>query len=146
VCVTIDGVCIGEWIYWPLIHSTRNYKQSTANLRNLQITAVNTKSSLACSVFTNRSLATASNNGDSWTSRLHVVTFRRISRSSQLTANHQLRNSTDLRLPVLNFITPRRGRRRQDPVPPFACVTVAAGTCLPSRCPETGLVYLPISQ
>jgi hypothetical protein len=25
-CVTIDGVWIGEWIYWPLMHITRNYK------------------------------------------------------------------------------------------------------------------------
>jgi hypothetical protein len=25
--VTRDGVWIGEWIYWPLIHTTRNYKQ-----------------------------------------------------------------------------------------------------------------------
>jgi hypothetical protein len=24
--VTIDGIWIGEWIYWPLIHTTRNYK------------------------------------------------------------------------------------------------------------------------
>jgi hypothetical protein len=28
VCVTIDGVFIGEWIYWPLIHATQSYKQS----------------------------------------------------------------------------------------------------------------------
>jgi hypothetical protein len=27
VCVTIDGVWIGERIYWPLIHTTRNYKR-----------------------------------------------------------------------------------------------------------------------
>jgi hypothetical protein len=27
VCVTIDGVSIGENIYLPLIHTTRNYKQ-----------------------------------------------------------------------------------------------------------------------
>jgi hypothetical protein len=27
VCVTIDGVWIGDSIYWPLIHTTRNYKQ-----------------------------------------------------------------------------------------------------------------------
>jgi hypothetical protein len=26
MCVTIDGVWIGEWIYLPLIHTTRNYK------------------------------------------------------------------------------------------------------------------------
>jgi hypothetical protein len=25
--VTIDEVWIGEWIYWPLMHTTRNYKQ-----------------------------------------------------------------------------------------------------------------------
>jgi hypothetical protein len=24
--VTTDGVWIGEWIYWPLMHTTRNYK------------------------------------------------------------------------------------------------------------------------
>jgi hypothetical protein len=24
--VSIDGVRIGVWIYWPLIHTTRNYK------------------------------------------------------------------------------------------------------------------------
>jgi hypothetical protein len=24
--VTIDGVWTGEWIYWPLVHRTRNYK------------------------------------------------------------------------------------------------------------------------
>jgi hypothetical protein len=28
--VTIDGVWIGEWIYWPLIHTTRNHKHLTA--------------------------------------------------------------------------------------------------------------------
>jgi hypothetical protein len=27
VCVTIDGVWIGEWIYWPLIHAPRDCKK-----------------------------------------------------------------------------------------------------------------------
>jgi hypothetical protein len=27
MCVTIDGVWIGDWIYWPLTHTTQNYKQ-----------------------------------------------------------------------------------------------------------------------
>jgi microsomal dipeptidase-like Zn-dependent dipeptidase len=27
VCLSIDWVWIGEWIYWPLIHTTRNDKQ-----------------------------------------------------------------------------------------------------------------------
>jgi hypothetical protein len=26
VCVTMDGVWIREWIYWPLMHPTRNYR------------------------------------------------------------------------------------------------------------------------
>jgi hypothetical protein len=37
VCVAIDGVLIGEWIYSPFIHTTRNYKQlqrATAKLHN----------------------------------------------------------------------------------------------------------------
>jgi hypothetical protein len=24
--VTVDGVWIGEYIYWPLVHATDNYK------------------------------------------------------------------------------------------------------------------------
>jgi hypothetical protein len=27
IYVTTDRVWVGEWIYWPLIHTTRNYKQ-----------------------------------------------------------------------------------------------------------------------
>jgi hypothetical protein len=27
LCVTIDGVRIGEWVYWSLIYTTKNYKQ-----------------------------------------------------------------------------------------------------------------------
>jgi hypothetical protein len=27
VGVTIDGVWVGEWIYWPLTHTPRHYKQ-----------------------------------------------------------------------------------------------------------------------
>jgi hypothetical protein len=30
MCVTIDGVWICEWIYWPLTHTTRNCKNLTA--------------------------------------------------------------------------------------------------------------------
>jgi hypothetical protein len=40
----------------------------------------------------------------------------------------------------LLFITPRRGPRRQHPVSPVACVTVSAVSCLPNRCPETGMI------
>jgi hypothetical protein len=31
MCVTIDGVWIGEWIYWPLVYTTRNYTLQTTD-------------------------------------------------------------------------------------------------------------------
>jgi hypothetical protein len=27
MCVTIDGIWIGYWIYWPLLHTTHKDKQ-----------------------------------------------------------------------------------------------------------------------
>jgi hypothetical protein len=73
--VTIDGVWTGEWIYWPLIHTTWNYKQLQRHryLHNSQITTAPAKPFLACCVFTRRSLATATNSGDSSASRAQVV-------------------------------------------------------------------------
>jgi hypothetical protein len=43
--VTIDGVWIGEWIYRPLTHTTRIYKQLNVigNLHNSQITTAHAK-------------------------------------------------------------------------------------------------------
>jgi hypothetical protein len=40
VLVTIDGVRISNWIYWPLIQSARTYKEysAIADLHNLQFT------------------------------------------------------------------------------------------------------------
>jgi hypothetical protein len=46
--VSIDGGWIGEWIFWPLIYTTWNYK----HLHTLQITAAHAKPFPACSVFT----------------------------------------------------------------------------------------------
>jgi hypothetical protein len=68
---------IGELIYWPLIHTTRgttsNYRP-TANLHNSQVTTAPAKPFPGCCVFTSRSLATASNSGDSSASRTPVPT------------------------------------------------------------------------
>jgi hypothetical protein len=45
----IDEVWMGEWIYWLLIHTTRNYKQSaTADLHTLEITTLSAFSSVHC--------------------------------------------------------------------------------------------------
>jgi hypothetical protein len=59
---------IGEWIYWPLIHTYG----ATANLHNSQITTAHAKPFRVCCVFTSRSLATASNSRDSSASCVQV--------------------------------------------------------------------------
>jgi hypothetical protein len=45
LCVAIDGVRTGEQFYWPLIHTTRNYKhlQRYRYLHTLQITTAPAK-------------------------------------------------------------------------------------------------------
>jgi hypothetical protein len=64
--VTIDGVWIGEWIYWPLVYTTRKYI--------LQITDTHRPvSSVYYSLSTSRFLATASTEGDSSASRTQVL-------------------------------------------------------------------------
>jgi hypothetical protein len=75
VWVTIDGVWIGELIYWPLTHTARNYKQLKChtNLHNSQVTTAPAKLFPACRVFTSPSLATASKSGDSSASRAQVL-------------------------------------------------------------------------
>jgi hypothetical protein len=51
LCVTIDGVWIGERIYWPLTHTTWKYNYSaTINLHNSQITTAPSKPFPACCV------------------------------------------------------------------------------------------------
>jgi hypothetical protein len=69
--VTIDGVWIGDSIYWPLIHSrlisTSNYN-AIANPHILKITR-----EVSQFAFTNRFLITASNSGDSSASRAQVL-------------------------------------------------------------------------
>jgi hypothetical protein len=58
-----------------------------------------------------------------------------------LSSQPPVQNSTELLAPSLFFITFRCGSQRQHPVLP-----VAAGTCSPSRCPGTGLIYPPIAR
>jgi hypothetical protein len=82
VCLlTGYGLDIGfiDHLYTPL-ETTSNYS-ANANLHTLQITAVNTKFSPSRSAFNSRSLATASNSGDSSCSRSQVLPVRRISRN-----------------------------------------------------------------
>jgi hypothetical protein len=75
VDLQIYGVSIGEWMYWPLTHTTQNTSNfsANANLHNFQITPAPAKLFPACCVFTSRSLATASNSEDSSAIRSQVL-------------------------------------------------------------------------
>jgi hypothetical protein len=88
--VTIKKVCIGERNYWPLtpLGTIRNYS-AIANLHILQNTTAPAKRFPACCFFTSRSLATASNSGDSSASFVQVL-------SSQPSAQNFCQLSTQL--------------------------------------------------
>jgi hypothetical protein len=114
---------------------TSNYRV-TANIHNSQITTAPAKSFPACCVFTSRSLAMSYDNGDSSASRAQI-------RFSQPHAELFVSN---LVAPSVFKITPWQGPHRKHHSSIVARVFVAAGTCLSSCCPETSVVYLPISQ
>jgi hypothetical protein len=127
--------------------STSNYS-AIDDLDNSQITAAPAKHFPACCVFISRFLATASKSGDSSASRTQVllsqppvqILLNCELNYSAISSQPPLQSSTELVALILFFITPRRGPHRQHPVSPVAYVTVAAGTCLLSRCPGTGLI------
>jgi hypothetical protein len=80
--VTIDGVWIGEQIYWPLTGRNYNKYNTIADFHTLHIQAANTKHFLAFSVFTRLFRVTASNNCYSSASVIKSGT--------ELTANYRL--------------------------------------------------------
>jgi hypothetical protein len=132
MCVTINGVWIGEWIYWPIMHTTRNYTQLQRYRWSPPCTNHYTLSLLNLLCLYSRSLATSSNSGDSSASRAWVLLsqppLQKLTRTIapsllSLPCRAQLTGCPS----SLLFITPRRGPRRQHPGSP-----VAAGTCLPS--------------
>jgi hypothetical protein len=79
--VSIDGVWIGVWIYWPLVHVTRNYKQLqrygwSPHFKNHYMLSL-----FSACLSNSRYLEAASKSGDSSASRAQVVNVRRISRN-----------------------------------------------------------------
>jgi hypothetical protein len=93
-CVTIDGVWIGEWVYWLLIYNTRNY--------TLEITIWHTTSSLSVTVFTSRYLVTDINNGYSSASVLKSRTVLLSTVNWTLSLTNQLLHVTSLSRTELN--------------------------------------------
>jgi hypothetical protein len=91
MCVTIDGVWIGEWIYWPLIHTTQNYTQLQRHHWSPQITIPLARPFPACCVLSSHSLAMASNSGNSLGSCAQVLSSQPpIQNSTELTWLPQL--------------------------------------------------------
>jgi hypothetical protein len=78
--VTIDGVCIGDLIYWPLVHTTWNYNQLQRHRLSPQFTYRHS-TRYACCVFNSRSLATTYSSRNSSASYAHVVSARPITRN-----------------------------------------------------------------
>jgi hypothetical protein len=117
---TMDGVLIGEWIVLTTYTHHLELRVITAQSPISTIhKSLHAKSSPACSVSS--------------------------SRAQVLLSRFQYRTDSQLVAPVLFFITPRRGPRRQHPVSPTACV-VAAGKCLPSRYIAAAVVLLFVSR
>jgi hypothetical protein len=71
VWVTLDGVWIGEWIYWPLLHKTLNYKHLQRYHWLPYFTNYYTLSLLSLHCLHCRCLVTALNN---WDSSVSVLT------------------------------------------------------------------------
>jgi hypothetical protein len=101
----------------------------------------------ACCVFTCRSLVKVSNSGD----------YSASARKSSLNGGflptvpflHSLLYRTNSVAPVVFLITPLHGANIEHSFQHYsiiACVSATAGTCLPSRCLDTALVYLLISR
>jgi hypothetical protein len=105
-----------------------NYS-ATAHLHNSQITTAPAKPLPAFGILTSRSLATASNSGDSSVSRAQV-----------LSSKPPVQNSTELITRTVLAINSRHGPHRKHRSSIVVFVSVAAGTCLRNRCPETGCV------
>jgi hypothetical protein len=154
-------------------HSKLQVISAVAILHTSPITTPPAKTFSACCVFTSRSLATASNSGDSSASLVQVLSsqipvqnstlnrqpttncqaggyftptflysFHRLSPDncqldySTISSQLPLQSSTDWLSPFSPWCRPRRQRHAS----PIACVIVAAGTCLQSRLPATGLI------
>jgi hypothetical protein len=112
--VTVDRVCIVEWVHlYTRLRTTSSYS-AVADLHTLQITTAPAKPFPACCVFNSHSLATASNSGDPSASHAHV-----------LSSQPPVQNSTELIDPTLMVITSwHRPHRKQHCVCVCCCWNV----------------------
>jgi hypothetical protein len=108
--------------------------------------SLHAKSFPACSDFNSHSLTAASNSGDSPASRAQVLLSEPLVQKTTLnstTAPSVLSLACTAQLTVCPsslLISSRRGPGRQHTLHAVVCVSVVAGTCLPSCCPEISLI------
>jgi hypothetical protein len=119
---------LDNWIYWTRLGTASNYS-ATTNLHTLQITTAPAKPFSACCVLISRSLAVASNSGDSPVSCAHVVP------STDSRSELPARYSSSLYSP---------GKDRTENVSfIIACFLVAGETTCPQSCSLATAVVLP---
>jgi hypothetical protein len=123
---------------------------SELQVHTLQITRARAKSSQ--SDFTGRFLVTDLNNEHSSASVLTSLLFGEYPTTviplnySVISFQPPLQNSPELIAPTVLVINSRHGPHIKHRYSDVAFVSVAAGTCLPSCCPETAVIYSPISR
>jgi hypothetical protein len=141
----LDGVWIGEWVYWPLVNTTRNYRSLTDSW--LQ----------SITVSNSRFLATDLTQWRFFSFRGHAVarwlTLLSLPCRTQLSTNCSF-GTPELIWPFsteLLFITTLQGQNRKRRLQQYwyccaftdtllrngffiAFVYISTGTCLPSRC------------
>jgi hypothetical protein len=143
MCVTIDRVWIGEWIYWPLIHTTRNYKHIQHYCRFPHFTNHYTLSVLHPAVsWLSRCLVTAHNNGNSTASVLmSLLSGDWTIAPSLLILPCRTQLSTDWVAQVFFLTTPLHEPSRRHCFFIAACIFVAAGMYFLICCLEMAIVY-----
>jgi hypothetical protein len=159
ICVWLStGFWIGYWIYWhsyTRLGTTSNYS-ALADLHTLQITTAHAKPVPGCCVFTSHFLVSASSSGDF---SAQVLSGWRLP-SNYLFSSSE--NRTELTFNWLGCPSclPYNSLARLAQTTPFILVSVAGGTCLPSRsldaaicscllricCLGTDVVMLSVSQ
>jgi hypothetical protein len=133
------------------MHTTRHYKHLPPSLISTLYKSLHAKSSQpSLDVVTWHRIITMEILQHLWSRRCPLVNTPQLNcqlnYSATSSASLAELNSTQLIALTVLVITSRHGPHRKHRSFIVACVLVAAGTCSPSCCPETTVVYSPIAR